>query len=116
MQQLVFGCVSIFGRHSKAIAGKFRAFQSCVRSNIWQDFSCHVERKESVSKAGISRQGGRVGRNLGYRNELGLDISRLRESTGLVTLDEGYGNTGSCRSAISFITVNAVSFGIAVSR
>lgn len=40
---------------------------------------------------------------VGTENEVGLDISRLREATGLVTLDEGYGNTGSCRSAISYI-------------
>ena len=39
----------------------------------------------------------------GSEDEVGIDISRLRESTGCITLDEGYGNTGSCRSAISFI-------------
>jgi citrate synthase len=39
----------------------------------------------------------------GSEHEVGIDISRLRESTGCITLDEGYGNTGSCRSAISFI-------------
>jgi citrate synthase len=32
-----------------------------------------------------------------------LDISKLRESTGHITLDEGYMNTGSCRSAITFV-------------
>jgi citrate synthase len=39
----------------------------------------------------------------GSEHEVGIDISRLREATGCITLDEGYGNTGSCRSAISFI-------------
>ena len=32
-----------------------------------------------------------------------LDISALRSMTGLITLDDGYANTGSCRSAITFI-------------
>ncbi|PSH03210.1 MAG: citrate (Si)-synthase [Acidobacteria bacterium] len=39
----------------------------------------------------------------GSEKELGIDISDLRSKTGLITLDEGYGNTGSCRSAISYI-------------
>lgn len=39
----------------------------------------------------------------GTEQELGLDISKLRASTGLVTLDEGYVNTGSTKSAITFL-------------
>lgn len=39
----------------------------------------------------------------GTEGELGLDISRLRSDTGLITLDPGYGNTGSCSSDITFI-------------
>ncbi len=39
----------------------------------------------------------------GSEDEVGIDISKLRAETGLITLDEGYGNTGSCRSAITFI-------------
>ncbi|WP_420176683.1 citrate synthase [Luteococcus sp. OSA5] len=39
----------------------------------------------------------------GSMGERAIDISRLRAQTGLITLDDGYGNTGSCRSAISFI-------------
>src|ERR1041384_2666849 len=39
----------------------------------------------------------------GSEGELGVDISQLRAKTGLVTLDPGYGNTGSCRSVITFI-------------
>ena len=34
---------------------------------------------------------------------LAIDISKLRDQTGLITLDSGYGNTGSCQSAITFI-------------
>lgn len=39
----------------------------------------------------------------GTMGEKALDISKLRGSTGLVTLDSGYGNTGSCVSDITFI-------------
>ena len=39
----------------------------------------------------------------GTENERAIDISSLRAETGCITLDDGYGNTGSCRSAITFI-------------
>jgi citrate synthase len=39
----------------------------------------------------------------GSEGELGIDISRLRQETGLITLDSGYANTGSCRSKITFV-------------
>ncbi|MBI1320758.1 MAG: citrate synthase [Candidatus Hydrogenedens sp.] len=39
----------------------------------------------------------------GTENELAIDISKLRAQTGAVTYDPGYGNTGSCQSAITFI-------------
>jgi citrate synthase len=39
----------------------------------------------------------------GTAGERAIDISELRDQTGLVTLDSGYGNTGSCKSAITFI-------------
>ncbi|HUF77286.1 MAG TPA: citrate synthase [Thermoanaerobaculia bacterium] len=39
----------------------------------------------------------------GTEGEIGLDTSGLRSATGAVTLDPGYGNTGSCTSAITFI-------------
>jgi citrate synthase len=32
-----------------------------------------------------------------------LDIARLRAETGLITLDPGFGNTGACTSAITFL-------------
>jgi citrate synthase len=39
----------------------------------------------------------------GTEDEVGIDIKRLRAETGLVTLDPGYKNTGSCESAITFL-------------
>ena len=39
----------------------------------------------------------------GTEGERGIDISKLRAQTGLITLDEGYVNTGSTRSAITFL-------------
>jgi citrate synthase len=39
----------------------------------------------------------------GTEGEKAVDISGLRKASGFVTLDRGYENTGSCRSAITFI-------------
>ncbi|MEO8510999.1 MAG: citrate synthase [Chloroflexota bacterium] len=39
----------------------------------------------------------------GTEDEAAIDISRLRAESGLITLDIGYGNTGSCTSAITFL-------------
>ena len=39
----------------------------------------------------------------GTEHERAIDIASLRSSTGCITLDDGYGNTGSCQSAITFI-------------
>jgi len=39
----------------------------------------------------------------GSEHEKAIDISSLRNKTGYITLDDGYGNTGSCRSEITFI-------------
>lgn len=39
----------------------------------------------------------------GAEGERAIDISKLRSETGYITLDQGYGNTGSCTSNITFI-------------
>lgn len=39
----------------------------------------------------------------GSEGEKAIDIGKLRQSTGLITFDPGYANTGSCRSAITFM-------------
>ena len=40
---------------------------------------------------------------VGSEGEIGVDIGKLRGTTGAITLDPGYANTGSCQSAITFI-------------
>ncbi|MCP4204479.1 MAG: citrate synthase [bacterium] len=40
---------------------------------------------------------------VGSEGEVGVEIRSLRKLSKAVTLDEGYGNTGSCKSAITFI-------------
>jgi citrate synthase len=40
---------------------------------------------------------------VGSEGERAVEISDLRSSTGYITLDDGYGNTGSCKSKITFI-------------
>jgi citrate synthase len=39
----------------------------------------------------------------GTEGEIGIDIGKLRSQTGMITLDPGYMNTGSCQSAVTFI-------------
>jgi len=40
---------------------------------------------------------------VGSEGERAVDISKLRSSSGLITMDAGYGNTGACTSAITFL-------------
>ncbi|MBW2575621.1 MAG: citrate synthase [Deltaproteobacteria bacterium] len=40
---------------------------------------------------------------VGAEGEKAIDISNLRQATGLITLDPGYANTGSCISSITFM-------------
>lgn len=40
---------------------------------------------------------------IGSENEKGIDVTRLQANTGHITLDPGFGNTGSCASAITFV-------------
>jgi citrate synthase len=39
----------------------------------------------------------------GTEGEKGINVKALRDKTGLVTFDDGYGNTGSCESKVTFI-------------
>jgi citrate synthase len=39
----------------------------------------------------------------GSEKEKAINIASLRTDTGYITIDDGYGNTGSCKSAITFI-------------
>jgi citrate synthase len=40
---------------------------------------------------------------IGSEGERGIDITSLREKTGYITLDSGLGNTGICKSQITFM-------------
>ena len=40
---------------------------------------------------------------IGSENEVAIDISKLRSQSGAITYDHGYGNTGSCKSSITYI-------------
>ena len=39
----------------------------------------------------------------GTENERAVDISKLRSETGMITLDEGYVNTGAVASSITYL-------------
>ena len=53
--------------------------------------------------ASLRGQVDRASDRRGQRGRARIDIRSLREQTGLITLDPGYANTGSCVSAITFI-------------
>src|SRR5580704_10071282 len=43
----------------------------------------------------------------GSEGEIGIDIAKLRSETGAITYDPGFGNTGACESAITYIDGDA---------
>ena len=49
---------------------------------------------------------------VGTEDERGIDISKLRGETGYITLDEGFVNTGSTSSDITFLDGEKESSGI----
>jgi citrate synthase len=40
---------------------------------------------------------------VGSEGEKGIDIAKLRSDTGYITYDDGFGNTGSCTSSVTYI-------------
>ncbi len=40
---------------------------------------------------------------IGSEGEKAVDVRKLRSTTGYITYDEGFGNTGSCQSEITYI-------------
>ncbi len=42
----------------------------------------------------------------GTEGEIGIDIRNLREQTGCITYDPGFGNTGACDSEICYIDLS----------
>jgi citrate synthase len=65
-----------------------------------------VERKSSMGDSARLQLGDREIKLpvlVGSEDEHAVDISKLRSETGYITLDEGYGNTGSTTSDITFL-------------
>ena len=40
---------------------------------------------------------------IGSENEIGIDISKLKNESGMITLDPGFKNTGSCESKVTYL-------------
>ncbi|MFO7724033.1 MAG: citrate synthase [Oceanipulchritudo sp.] len=59
--------------------------------------------KEEVAKITIEGKEFTYPVIVGSENEKAIDTRKLRSETGYITFDEGYGNTGSCLSDITFI-------------
>jgi citrate synthase len=65
-----------------------------------------VEKKSAPAEAALLSLGGKefeLPVVVGTEEERGLDISKLLAATGCTTLDEGYANTGSTTSSITFL-------------
>jgi len=62
-------------------------------------------RKEAQEHLEITYRGrtARLPLLTGSEGEVAVDISKLRDTLGMITLDPGLGNTGSCTSTIAFI-------------
>ena len=56
-----------------------------------------------IAKLDVGEQSIEMHTLIGTENERAIDTSKLRAQTGYITLDPGFGNTGSCTSAITYI-------------
>jgi citrate synthase len=61
--------------------------------------------KEATGHVTVAHEGGSIELPVvqGSEGEKAIDVGRLRADTGMITFDPGYANTGSCKSAITFI-------------
>jgi citrate synthase len=69
------------------------------------DNSVFTQRRDMMEKATLIIDGKtyELPVVVGSEGEKAIDISNLRRMTGLITLDPGYANTGSCTSSITFM-------------
>ena len=58
---------------------------------------------EETARLQLGKKGVDLPIVVGSEAERAVDISALRSQSGYITLDDGFGNTGSCQSAITFI-------------
>src|SRR4030043_368376 len=62
-----------------------------------------VEQMENIAKLIIDNKTYEFPIVTGTEGERAIDITQLRDKTGLITLDPGFVNTGSCESNITFM-------------
>ena len=56
-----------------------------------------------IAKLSVEGQSYELPVVIGTEGEKGIDVTKLQSTTGYLTLDTGYANTGACKSAITFI-------------
>jgi citrate synthase len=69
-------------------------------------YNIHFKNTEEMSEIAELKVGGKTYKLpivTGTENEKAIDISKLRGESGLITLDPGFKNTGSTKSAITFL-------------
>jgi citrate synthase len=79
------------------------AFTPCQSRRFLTDYLKHEEHMSKEAKLELDGKVYPLPTIEGSEGEKAVDISSLRANTGYITLDDGYGNTGSCISKITFI-------------
>jgi len=73
-------------------------------NNIFRDVpAAHTGADPTMATLTVDGRSCEIPIVMGSEGERALDISALRSKTGLITLDPGFVNTGSCESAITFV-------------
>jgi len=65
-----------------------------------KDYECHTGEQATLTIDGKSIELPII---VGTENERAIDITKLRQQTGHITYDPGFGNTGACSSDITFV-------------
>jgi citrate synthase len=71
-----------------------------TKANSFSVQGCNMDEKVKITFEGKTYE---LPVLVGTEGEKAIDISGLRQMTGLITLDPGYANTGSCTSSITFM-------------
>ncbi len=82
----------------------FKIFQKLVSSQFTSLLKNKIERMSDKATLKIDGQEYEFPLITGTENETAIDVKALRAATGgVITIDPGYKNTGSCKSAITFL-------------
>ena len=76
---------------------------TALAANVSARAPSRIEASEQVARIIIEGKEYTYPVIIGTENEKAIDTRKLRSETGYITYDDGYGNTGSCLSKITYI-------------